>query len=167
MQHRLRLGPSKKGGDLTGPNPTDRGKRGTKYHLLVDKDGQPLNVVISGANRHDSMFIAPLLDTMPAVKIGGRGHPKRRPVKLHADKAYDNRRVRAYLRRRGITARIARIGIDSSERLGRHRWVAERTIGWLLAYKRLALRYDRTEKTITALTRLAVTLLAARHLTTN
>ena len=53
-------------------------------------------------------------------------------------------RVRRYLRRRGITARIARIGRDSSSRLGRHRWVVERTLGWLLSYKRLALRYDRS-----------------------
>jgi len=101
---------------------------------------------------------------MPAVKIGGRGHPRRRPVKLHGDKGYDNRRCRAYLRRRGITARIARIGIESSQRLGRHRWVVERTVGWLLAFKRLALRYDRTAKTINALVRLAVTLVAARLL---
>ncbi len=43
--------------------------------------------------------------------------------------------MRRYLRRRGITARIARIGRDSSARLGRHRWVVERTLGWLLSYK--------------------------------
>ena len=120
--------------------------------------------MISGANRHDCMLLEPILDSMPAIKVGGRGHPRRRPVKLHADKAYDNRRWRAYLRRREITACIARIGIESSQKLGRHRWVAERTVGWLLAYKRLALRYDRSTKTITALTRLAVTLIAARNL---
>ncbi len=151
-------------GELTGPNPTDRGKLGTKYHLLVTADGLPLNVVLSGANRHDSMFLAPLLDGQRAVKGTGRGRPRRRPLKLHADKGYDNRRCRAYLRRRGITARIARIGVDSSQRLGRHRWVVERTIGWLMAYKRLALRYDRTAATITALARLAVTLICARRL---
>ena len=27
---------AKRGGDLTGPNPTDRGKRGTKYHIATD-----------------------------------------------------------------------------------------------------------------------------------
>lgn len=167
MQPGQRLGPGRKGGALTGPNPTDRGKRGTKYHLLVDRAGQPLNVVVSGADRHDSMFIEPLLDTMPAIKVGGRGHPRRRPVKLHGDKGYDNRRCRAYLRRRGITARIARIGIESSQRPGRHRWVVEPAIGWLTSYRRLALRYDRSEKTITALARLAVTLIAARHLPNN
>jgi transposase len=74
---------------------------------------------------------------------------------------YDNPRVRRYLRRRGITDRIARIGRDSSQRLGRHRWVVECTIGWLLSYKRLALRHDRTATRITALARLAIILICA------
>jgi transposase len=110
------------------------------------------------------MLVAPILDSMPAIKRGGRGHPRRRPIKLHADKGYGIPRVRRYLRRRGITARIGR---DSRQRLGRHRWVVERTIGWLLSYKRLALRYDRTAATITALARLAITLICARRLPTN
>src|SRR4051794_30457353 len=110
--------PGEKGGALTGPNPTDRAKRGTKYHLLVDAHGLPLNVAVSGANRHDSMLVEPILDSTPAIRRGGRGHPRRRPVKLHADKGYDNPRVRRYLRRRGITARIARIGHDSANDWG-------------------------------------------------
>ena len=122
-------------------------------------------MLVSAANRHDSLFVEPILDSMPAIKRGGRGHPRRRPVKLQGDKGYDNPRVRRYLRRRGITARIARIGIESSERLGRHR--VERSNGWLLSYKRLALRYDRTALTMTALARLAVVLICARRLTTN
>jgi transposase len=166
-QPRLGQRPGEKGGALTGPNPTDRGKRGTTYHLLVDATGLPLNVAVSGANRHDSMLVEPILDTMPAIKRGGRGHPRRRPLKLHADKGYDNPPVRRYLRRRGITACIARIGRDSNQRLGRHRWVVERTIGWLLSSERLALRYDRTALTITALARLAATPICARRLPTN
>lgn len=121
-------------------------------------------MAISGANRHDSMLVEPILDALPAVKGAGPGRPRRRPIKLHADKGYDNRRVRRYLRRRGITARIARRGVDSSERPGRHRWVVERTVGWLLAFRRLALRYDRTATTITALTTLAVTIICIRRL---
>ncbi|WP_438612766.1 IS5 family transposase [Kocuria sabuli] len=157
-------GPSKKGGELTGPNPTDRGKLGTKYHLLVTADGLPLAVAITGANRHDSMLVEPILNGLAPVKGRGRGRPRRRPGKLHADKAYDNRRVRRYLRRRGITARIARIGVNSSERLGRYRWVVERTIAWLLAFRRLAVRYDRSAVTITAVATLAITIICARRL---
>ncbi len=102
--------PGEKGGELTGPNPTDRGKAGSKYHLLVDAHGLPLNVLVSAANRHDSLFVEPILDSMPAIKRGGRGHPRRRPANLHGDKNYDIPRVRRYLRRRGITARIAASG---------------------------------------------------------
>ena len=51
----------------------------------------------------------------------------RRRTKVHADKAYDHRRCPAYLRRRGIRPRLARRLIDSSERLGRHRWTIDRT----------------------------------------
>jgi transposase len=132
--------------------------------LLVTADGLPLAVAITGANRHDSMVVEPILDGLAPVKGRGPGRPRRRPRKLHADKAYDNKRARRYLSRRGITARIARIGVDSSERLGRRRWVVERTIAWLLAFRRLAIRYDRTATTITALATLAVTVIYARRL---
>src|SRR3712207_9332762 len=74
--------PGEKGGALTGPNPTDRGKAGSKYYLLVDAHGLPLNVLVSAANRHDSLFVEPLLDSLPAIRIGGPGHPRRRPAQL-------------------------------------------------------------------------------------
>lgn len=152
------------GGERTGPNPTDRGILGTKYHLLVDPDGLPLAVAIAGANRHDSMLVEPILDGPARAKGRARGRPRRRPVKLHADKAYDNRRVRHYLRRRGITPRIARIGVNCSERLGRYHWVVERTTFYLLAFRRLAIRYDRSATTVTAVATLAITIICARRL---
>jgi IS5 family transposase len=74
-----------------------------------------------------------------------RGRPRRRPDKLHADKGYDFRRCRQALRRRGIKHRIARRGIESSQRLGRHRWVVERTLSWLSRYRRLRVRYERRD----------------------
>lgn len=39
--------------ESTGPNPTDRGKNGSKRHLLVDGRGAPLSLIVTGANRHD------------------------------------------------------------------------------------------------------------------
>ena len=125
--------PSEKGGQLTGPNPTDRGKLGSTYPLLVDATGLPIAAVVSAAHRHDSLFVAPVLDRIVGVKGPGRGRPRRRPVKRHADKGYDNRRVRRSLAGRGIPARIARRGVESSAQLGRHRWVVERSTAWLLA----------------------------------
>jgi IS5 family transposase len=60
-----------------------------------------------------------------------RGRTRKRPENLYADKAYDFPRCRKALRKRGITPRIARRGIESSERLGWHRWVVERTLSWI------------------------------------
>lgn len=108
--------PGDNGGELTGPNPTDRGKLGMKSRLQVTADGLPLAVAITGATRQDSMPVERILDGLASVNGRGRGRPRWRPGKLHADKAHDNRRVRRYLRRRGISARIARIGVNSSER---------------------------------------------------
>jgi len=68
---------------------------------------------------------------------------QKRPEKLDADKGYDFPRCREALRRRGIKGRIARRGVDSSEKLDRHRWVVERTLAWLARYRRLSVRYER------------------------
>jgi transposase len=131
-----------KGGGQAGPNPTDRGKPGTKRHLVVDASGVPLAVVMSAANVHDSRMCLEAVDAIAPVR-GKRGRPRRRPEKLHADKAYDSRALRAELRKRGVTPRIARRGVESSERLGRYRWVVERTISWLNRFRRLRIRYER------------------------
>jgi transposase len=66
-----------------------------------------------------------------------------KPRKVHADKAYDSPGLRKWLRRQQILPRIARKGIESSQTLGRHRWVIERTIAWLTGYRRIARRYER------------------------
>lgn len=86
--------------------------------------------------------MVPLLDSIAPIH-GPRGRPRHRPGKLHADKAYDQRALRAEIRRRGITVRIARKGVESSHRLGRHRWIVEACLSWLLRNRRLVRRYDR------------------------
>ena len=111
----------------------------------MDRRGTPLGVTLSGANRHDSMMLAPTLDAIPGVRSGQLGRPRKRPAKLHADKGYDHRRCRAECRARGIRPRIARRGVDSSQRLGRHRWTVERTHAWMNRLRRLVVRYERRE----------------------
>jgi hypothetical protein len=71
------------------------------------------------------------------------GRPRKRPAKLHGDKGYDYPACRPALARRGIRARIARKGIESSKRLGRHRYVIERCLEWVTRFRRLVRRYDR------------------------
>ena len=116
------------GGEQIGRNPTDRGRPGTKRHLIVDATGIPLAILLSPANHHNSRVFEPLLESIPSLKRSRAGRPRRRPQKVHADKAYDIPRCRQYLRRRRIGCRIARKPIDSSERLGRHGWVVERIL---------------------------------------
>lgn len=96
---------------------------------------------MTAANTNDSVVFAALLDDLPKVRTRAGG--RRCPDKVHADKAYDHRGCRGYLTRRGIKVRIARCGVESSMRLGRHRWKAERTIAWLAGCRRLRVRYDR------------------------
>jgi transposase len=109
---------------------------------VVDAKGILLAVVQSGANAHDARMVLRCIAAIePVPQV--RGRPKRRPSKLHADKADDSRALRAELRRRGIQPRIARRWIDTSERLGRYRWVVERTGAWLNRCRRLRIRYEQ------------------------
>jgi transposase len=120
----------------------DRGKPGSKLHVLSDAQGIPLAVGASAANVHDSHALQPLIQAIPAVR-SRRGPRRRRPGKLRGDKAYHSADALAWLRERGIIPRIARPGIESSEHLGRHRWKIERSLAWLFGYRRLTVRYER------------------------
>lgn len=110
---------------------------------MADAKGIPLAVLLTAANVHDCQLFEALLDAIPPLKGPGRGRPRCRPDKAHADKGYDFRKCRDACRVRGIKHRIARRGIESKDRLGRHRWVVERDFAWLNALRRLRTRYDR------------------------
>jgi transposase len=125
-----------------GANPVDRGKPGSKVHLVCDGGGLPLTAVVTAANIHDTLMFAALLDDVPPIRTAS-GQRRSRPDKVHADKGYDGRANRAYLRRRGIGSRIARRRMESSTRLGRYRWRVERSLSWLSCWRRLQVRWDR------------------------
>jgi transposase len=122
----------------------DRGKAGTKRHQIVDKNGLPLATVLSGANVPDGKRFLQTVDAVPPIR-GKAGRPRRRPEKVHADKAYDDKKLRQGLRKRGIVPRLARRGIESREKLGRYRWVAERTFSWQQGARRLRVRDERRD----------------------
>jgi IS5 family transposase len=85
-----------------------------------------------------------------------------RPAKLHADKAYDHAACRQACRDRRIVPRIARRGVDRSDRLGRYRWVVERTLAWFARFRRLAVRYERRADIHEAFHHLAAAVICAR-----
>ncbi|MFJ8774616.1 IS5 family transposase [Streptomyces microflavus] len=151
-------------GDLTGPNPVDLGKYGSKIHLITERSSLPIFVVISGANLHDSQALIPLVKGIPPIR-SRRGQRWRNPGKLHADKGYDYAHLRRWLSERGITHRIARKGVESSQRLGRHRWTVKRTMAWLTGCRRLLRRYGRKADHFLAFTSIACTLICYRRLT--
>ena len=155
--------PGKKGGPATGPNPTDRGKPGSKRHLLVDREGTPLALKVTAANVNEVTQLEAMVTAIPAIKQR-YGYRRKRPDKLHADKGYDARHCRRFLRRRHITPRIARRGIESSTRLGRYRWVVERTNAWVNQFRRLVVRYERRLDIHTAFTVLACALICWKQL---
>jgi transposase len=134
---------AKRGGELTGPNPTDRGKAGTKYHVVASTDGLPLAAVPSAANVHDTRLFPHLLRLAQVVcaAIG----------QLYADAGYDSAENRDLCLRDGIEPHIRKVGEAHGSGLGSVRCVVEHDCAWLLANKRLDRRHDRLGRVILAL----------------
>jgi transposase len=147
---------AKRGGELTGPNPTDRGKAGTKYHVIASTDGLPLGVVPSAANVHDTRLFPHLLRLALAVcaAIG----------RLYADAGYDSAANRDLCLRDGIQPRIREVGAPHGSGLGSVRCVVEHDCAWLLANKRLDRRQDRLGRVILALLTAACIFLIANRI---
>jgi transposase len=149
------------GGDKTGPNPTDRGKSGSKHHVLTDAHGIPLNVTLTAANVNEVTQVIHVLTTMPPV--GGKPGPDRElPDRLQGDRAYDSGPLRELLRWLGITPVFAARNTEHGSGLGVSRWFVERTNSWLHAFGRLRRRLDRLADVQEAFLRLASSIICLR-----
>ena len=147
---------AKHGGELTGPNPTDRGKAGTKYHVVVATDGLPLGVIPSAANIHDTRLFRHLLHLAQIVCAA--------IAKLYADAGYDSAENRDLCLQDGIQPYIRKIGEAHGSGLGRVRSVVEHDCAWLLANKRLDRRQDRLGRIILALLTAACIFIVANRI---
>ena len=119
---------------------------------------------ISAANLNDHRMLQDMVDGVLPVR-GPVGRPRKRPVKLHGDKGYDYPECRDLLRSRNIIARIAHKGIESSTRLGRHRYVVERCLEWITRFRRLVRRYERMASHFLGFLRLACAVICFRRAT--
>ena len=130
-----------------GANPTDRGRGGSKLHVLVDEQGIPLGIEVRGANLHDSRLVGTTCEALiieaPPKEEGESHH-------LCLDKGYDYPRVEDEVQMLGYTPHIKRRGIQEEDALlsdGRRyparRWVVERTFAWLKAFRAVRTRYTR------------------------
>ncbi len=135
-----------------------------RRNVLSDRCGLPLVVAVSRGNEHDSQGLKPVITALFARRETECGRPGK-PGKLHADKAYDQPELRRWVRGKRIGVRIARKGVESSERLGRHRWVIERTMSGLTGYRRLSPRYERDPDNYLGFLTLAAAVCCYKHLT--
>jgi transposase len=148
-----------KRGELTGPNPTDRGKLGTKRHVLVDGQGIPLAVTLTGANVHDMHMVG---ETLDAVNVRASRGP-RRPKNLCLDKGYDYRKSEQEARTRGVKPHIRRRGEPALTGPIRgkkpRRWVVERTNSWHNNFRALRIRWEKIAANHLALVHMACALI--------
>ncbi|MFE2536670.1 IS5 family transposase [Streptomyces sp. NPDC059371] len=151
-----------KRGLQTGPSPVDRGRAGSKHHLITDGHGTPLAVILTGGNRNDVTQLMPLLDAIPPVR-GRAGRPRRKPQAIFADRGYDHDIYRDQVRARRIIPAIARRGTAHGSGLGVYRWVVERTFAWLHGFKRLRVRWERRADIHEAFLKLACWLITHRQ----
>ncbi len=135
----------------SGVGKTKRGK-GSKTMLVADGEGLPIGLMLANANLHEVRLAAATLQTVRIPRR--RGRPKQRPKELVADKAYDSRHLRRWLRSLKIKPTIPpyqrrkrirpkrgrplRVGPGRGER-----WQVERTFAWLGSFRRLLVRHER------------------------
>ena len=138
-----------------------RGGLGTKLHRIVDSHGIPLAAQVTPGQAHESKHLESVLEAVQ-LRRKRRGRPRRRPRRLAGDKGYSVRRIRRYLRRRGIQAIIPR---KKNERPShrpfdtetyRRRNVIERCVCWLKENRRLATRYEKLATNFLAMVKLAM-----------
>lgn len=159
------MGKSRFDGTARGPNPTDRGKPGTKKHVIVEQDGGPLGVVIAGANVNDHKLLQATIDAI----VVARPQPAAVLQHLCLDKAYDNKTGDGVCAQAGYVAHIRRIGEEKLDARGEktrpaRRWVVERTIAWLQKCRAILIRYDKKPANYQGLVQLACALLWYRRL---
>ncbi len=128
-----------------------RGGFSTKVHVRAEGGGRPMALVLSGGERHESLYVEALLAT-GRVRRAGRGRPRVRPVQLVGDKGYSYPGVRRVLAGRGIRALIPyrrdqrphdrrHRPFDRTAYRGRNR--VERLISRLKQSRRVATRYEK------------------------
>ena len=172
---------------MTGNNPTDRSKLGTKRHILTDKKGIPLSVVISSASTHDIKPVTDVVDNKvikrPSsykTKKTGRGGGRRKLQHLCLDKGYNSKQEEQELIKRGYVLHISpkrkrdekdkeEAKIISQHRSNRKkhsakRWVVEWTNSWHNRFRKLFTRYEKKVENYLGLVQLSCCMIIYRKI---
>jgi transposase len=137
-----------------------KGGFGTKWHLVCDGQGNPVGVILTAGQDHEATVFEKAMDSVAVPTPNGR--LRRRPKRVAGDKAYSNKQIRAWLRRHGIAAVIARPKNQRRQRFDKERYrqrnVVERLNGWLKERRRLATRYEKLAVNFLAMLKIAMCL---------
>jgi putative transposase len=142
---------------MTGSNPVDRSKLGTKRHILTDKEGIPLSVVISSASNHDVKLVTDVVDNAVAKRHISSLETKtgrKRNQHLCLDKAYNSKPEEQAIAKRGYAPHLpykrkrGEVKKDAEKIINRkkhpaRRWVVERTNSWHNRFRKLFTRYEK------------------------
>ena len=159
---------------MTGSNPTDRGKMGTKRHILTDKNGIPLSAFITPANRHDIKAVTDVIDNAvvkrPPLSYSTKGRRKQRQH-LCLDKAYRSESVKQQIIARGYVPHIPRKRKKGQKDeppykkglcIRNRRWVVERTNSWHNRFRKLLTRYEKKDENYLGLVQLSCSIIIYR-----
>jgi putative transposase len=162
---------------LTGRNATDRGKLGTKRHVLTDQHGIPLSLVITAANTHDMKSAAKTLDNIVIIKrrrerIQASSSSNKTIQNLCLDKGYDSQEIEYEAVKRGYIPHIRHRGEESllaiTEKYNNHhparRWVVERTNSWHNRFRKLLVRYEKKSDNYLGLVHFACCIIVYRRI---
>jgi transposase len=99
-----------------------------------------------------------------AIRRPGVGRPRQRPKRVVGDKGYSSKRIRSYLRRRGIRYTIPRRKDECrsgpfDKEAYRQRNLVERCINRLKQYRRVATRYEKLAENYLAMLHIAAILI--------
>jgi putative transposase len=152
---------------MTGPNPTDRGKLGTKRHVLTDGQGIPLSVVITAANVHDMKVAISVLDNIVVKRPSSKINKEKQNLCL--DKGYDFREIENSVINKGYLPHIPHRGEQtitngSNYNHTKRRWVVERTNSWHNRFRKLLVRYEKKIENYFALVCLGCCILIYRRI---
>jgi len=156
---------------MTGHNPTDRSKLGTKRHILTDKEGIPLSTIITSANTHDVTVAIDTVDSMVIKRPFSKSttqnrNKKKRKQNLCLNKAYHSKEVEQEIIKRGYIPHI-RHRREEQIFLRKHparRWVVGRTNSWHNRFRKLFTRYEKKEENYLGLVKLANSIIIYRRI---
>jgi putative transposase len=163
-----------------GNNPVDRSKLGTKRHILTDKKGIPLSVVISSASTHDIKAVTDVIDNAIVIKphkalLSTIKTRRKYPQHLCLDRAYISKTIEKeiikrgyvphipYKRKRGQKREEAKYQKIYSYVKNKH-WVVERTNSWHNRFRKLFTRYEKKVENYLGLVQLSSSIIIYRKI---